>query len=230
MFDFIRKELLWAAWDAGHHREIGGGSYHLKTAQDLGVYKFLRPLSGQRIAEIGGGASRLLKRLSLKNECYNVEKFAGADGGPSDEIITDGVQNVKVFLGDFSPELQDSSFDVVFSVSVVEHVPDDRLSAFFEDGLRILKPGGLWLHAIDIYIEDEPPLPHRERFNAYKAWIKDPRVVPVGNIYEDALKFSATMASNPDQTMYNWGQTAPNLINLRKRAQSTSLLVAARKK
>ena len=229
MFDFIRKPLLWDAWDAGHQKEIGGGGYHLKTAQDLGVYKYLRPLKGQTIAEIGGGASRLLQRMSAQNKCYNIEKFEGADGGPGQEIKIEGVRNIKAFLGEFSPDVPTALFDVVFSISVVEHVPDDALSAFFEDGMRILKPGGVWLHAIDIYVEDGPNRPRDKRFEKYRAWMKHPSIVPLGSIYEGPLKFSTDMASNPDQTMYSWGKIAPSLNTLRQRAQSVSLLVAGRK-
>ncbi len=83
MFDFIRKSLLWDAWDRGIHKEIGAtGTFHLKTIQDLAVYSRLRELNGKTIAEIGGGNSRLLKRLAEKNTCFNVEKFEGAGGGP----------------------------------------------------------------------------------------------------------------------------------------------------
>ena len=81
MFDFVRKSDLWAAWDAGYGKELGGGQYHLKTAQDLSVYKHLRGLSGLKIAEVGGGDSRVLRRIAGTNECFNIEKFEGADGG-----------------------------------------------------------------------------------------------------------------------------------------------------
>lgn len=229
MFDFVRKETLWNAWDEGWHKEIGGGQYHLKTAQDLAVYKFLRSLSGQKIAEIGGGNSRLLKRLSLRNECSNVEKFEGVDGGPESEIIIDRVTNIKAFLGEFSPEIKGDHFDVVFSVSVIEHVPNEEISSFFEDGLRMLKSGGLWLHAIDVYISDEPATQHIARFEAYRNWIKDSRIVPAGAVYTGPLKFSTSMASNPDQTMYNWGKITPSLAKMRQTSQSVSLLIAGRK-
>ncbi len=230
MFDFIRKPLLWSAWDAGHGRELGGGSYHLKTAQDLGVYQHLRDLRGQKIAEVGGGASRILHRIAGANTCYNIEKFEGADGGPAEEIEIDGVENKKVFLGEFSDDLQPDFFDVVFSVSVVEHVPNDMLGLFLDDGIRILKPGGLFLHAIDVYIQDQPNDAHIARFDAYRAWVDDSRLEALDRVYRGSLQFTCDMVTNPDLTMYNWGRLAPQLIELRQRAQSTSLLVAARKK
>ena len=230
MFDFIRKDLLWSAWDAGHGKELGGGHYHLKTAQDLGVYQSLRDLSGQTIAEIGGGDSRILRRISRNNECFNIEKFEGGDGGPAEEIVIPNVKNIKVFLGENSDLLPKEKFDVVFSVSVIEHIPDGQLQSFFDDGLRILKHGGLWLHAIDMYIPNEPNEVQTSRYEKYRKWIDDQRVSPVAEVFRGPLRFSCDMASNPDQTMYNWGTTAPALINLRKRSQSVSILLAGRKK
>lgn len=229
MFDFIRKPILWKAWDDGLGRELGGGHYHLKTAQDLAVYRFLRPMANKEIAEIGGGESRILRKISTTNKCSNIEKFQGADGGPAEEVRIERVRNVKVFVGEFSTELRDEEFDVVFSVSVIEHVPDEMLEGFYEDGLRILKKGGVWIHAIDVYIEDNPNESQIARFESYRKWADDNRVKPLGEVYRGPLKFMCDMASNPDQTLYNWGQVAPKLSPLRQRAQSTSVLVATMK-
>jgi hypothetical protein len=63
-------------------------------------------------------------------------------------------------------------------VSVVEHVPTQGLESFFQDGLRILKRGGLWLHAIDIYITDEPSAYWNSRYEAYRSWLLHPSLKP----------------------------------------------------
>jgi len=230
MFDFIRKPLLWDCLDRGYDKEIGGVEYHLKSVQDLAVYARLREAENLRLAEIGGGASRILKRLAKRNDCVNVDKFEGADGGPSKPVRIRGVRNVEAFLGEGSALLPDGAFDVVFSISVIEHVPDAALDAFVEDGLRILKPGGLWLHAIDMYVEDEPGEQPRRRFERYRQWAEDSRFEPEGEVYRGPLAFSCAMASNPDNVMHQWGRLAPKLTALRKRAQSVSLLTALRKR
>ncbi|MEQ8934397.1 MAG: hypothetical protein RIE56_01230, partial [Amphiplicatus sp.] len=67
------------------------------------------------------------------------------------------------------------------------------------------------------------------RYEAYKAWLTHPQLEPIGPVHEGPLRFSCDMASNPDNVMYNWGKIAPNLIELRQRAQSVSLILAARK-
>jgi hypothetical protein len=143
------------------------------------------------------------------------------------------VRIVPAFMGESSPLLNTGSFDVVFSVSVVEvveHVPTEDLAAFHEDQLRILKPGGMFIHAIDFYLEDEPAAHHLNRFDRYRSWVTSSEsVVPVGQIYRGPCRFTCDLATNPDNVMYAWGRVAPKLIELRQSAQVVSLLVAGRK-
>ncbi|MCE9649664.1 MAG: class I SAM-dependent methyltransferase [Parvibaculum sp.] len=231
MFDFVRKNFLWDAWD--NHLDAAlakHNAFHLKSIQDLAVFAQLKDLTGRNIAEIGGGDSRILRALAKSNSCVNVEKFEGNDGGPATQIRIPGVTNVLAYLGENSSELRDNSFDAVFSVSVIEHVPDNALAAFFTDGLRILKPGGLWLHAIDLYIEDEVPESTQKRVDTYRGWVRDSRVQPKGEIFAGPVHFTCDMATNPDNTMYSWGRISPKLIPLRQRAQSVSIILAATKK
>ena len=121
MFDFIRKEQLWSALDAGCLNEIGKrSSYELKVVQDVVVYSLLRNSRGLTITEIGGGESRLLRQLSEANQCYNIEKFEGAHGGPKNEVTLPNVQNLKAYVGEWDVALKGDFFDVAFSISVVE--------------------------------------------------------------------------------------------------------------
>lgn len=231
MLDFIRKTTLWDAWNTKLDQEIGArGTFHLKSIQDIAIYKQLKDRENQSIAEIGGGNSRILSALSKRNKCANIEKFEGQGNGPTHEINIDGVENIIAFLGQRSGVIPKSAFDVLFSISVVEHVPTEALGSFLEEGLECLKPGGLWLHAIDIYIEEQPSLWIRERLAEYQKWFDHPDLVPLGPIYSGPLKFSTDMATNPDDEMYRWGQYAPSLIELRKIAQSVSILLAGTKR
>ncbi|MEZ5981150.1 MAG: methyltransferase domain-containing protein [Parvularculaceae bacterium] len=231
MFDFIRKPFLWKAFDEELDREIGKTKqFHLKSVQDLAVYDMLKGERGKTIAEIGGGDSRLLAKLSKENRCFNIDKFEGADGGPAKVIRIRGVTNVQTFLGERSPLLNADQFDIVFSISVIEHVPTAALGDFLEDGLRILKSGGLWLHAIDFYLDDAPDAGVAARFEKYRTWLSHPMLEPLGAVYDGPPRFTCDMATNPDNVMHGWGKIAPKLIELRQKAQSVSLLLGARKK
>ncbi len=234
MFDFIRKPLLWNAWEEGLDREIGQiKGFRLKSAQDLAVYAQLRGARRMQIAEIGSGYSRLLPALAKSNDCIAVEKFEGKGTGPTREHEIEGVRRVHAYLGENSPELPSASLDVVFSVSVVEHVAADGmrvLAAFHRDQLRILRPGGRFIHAIDEYLVDEPDQPTRQRFEAYRRWVADsPGVEPVGDVYDGPCRFSCDLVTNPDNVMHRWGQMEPSLDRLRQTAQCVSVLVAGRK-
>lgn len=230
MFDIIRKPFLWQAWDRKLQEEVGQRhTFHLKSIQDLVIYDHLRSLEGKKIAEIGGGNSRILAKLATRNDCYNIEKFEGQGGGPVSVIDLPGVTNIPVFLGEHSGKLEKDFFDVVFSISVIEHVPNKMLADFVREGISILKPGGLWLHAIDIYIEDQPSERMTEKFNIYRDWLALPGLDPVGRILEGPLKFTCDMATNPDNVMYEWGKIVPSLIPLRQKAQSVSILMAAKR-
>lgn len=231
VFDFIRKETLWRALDDGSaHGLEHGRPFQLKTVQDAAVFARLAGCAGLDVAEAGGGDSRVLRALAARNRCVNIEKFDGADGGPDREVKIKGVRNVSAFLGEACAALEPRSFDVVFSISVVEHVPTAALDAFLEDGLRILRPGGLWLHAIDVYLEDEPPPNVLKRVDIYRSWARREGVLePVGPVYDGPTRFSCDMASNPDNVMYEWGKVAPALDARRRRAQCVSVLIASRK-
>jgi hypothetical protein len=229
MFDFVRKPLIWRAWNSGLDEELAeAGSFQLKSMQDLAVYSHLRHATGKHIAEIGAGHSRLLPTLAKTNTCLAVEPFEGKGGGPTKESPIPNVRTVPAYLGEKSPLLAAESFDVVFSISVVEHVGTaEELAAFHEDQLRILKPGGMFIHAIDLYLEDEPAPYSVQRFDAYRSWVTSSETVrPVGEVYGGPCRFTCDLATNPDNVMYAWGRVAPQLIELRQAAQLASLLVA----
>ena len=232
MFDFIRKQPLWEAVDKGYLGELDSKiSYQLKTAQDLMIYTRLRDATGLRIAEIGGGDSRILRRLGQRNTCFNIECFEGRDQGPKGEIRIENVTNINAYIGAFDSAVPEDAFDVMFSVSVVEHVETNKLDSFHRDMLRALRPNGIFLHAIDLYLEDEPNQYVRERFDLYRGWIDGGAgAVPIEAVRDVALRFKPDMASNPDHILHGWGKVVPSLIGLRTQAQNVSLLVGGRKR
>ena len=53
------------------------------------------------------------------------------------------------YMGD-SDSLPSNYFDLVFSISVIEHVPKDQLQLFQQEIYRILVPGGEQFHSYDV--------------------------------------------------------------------------------
>jgi ubiquinone/menaquinone biosynthesis C-methylase UbiE len=124
----------------------------LKVYQDYLTYCFIRrnvPL-GSRILDVGGGDSRILKFFSNDYECWNADKCEGLGNGPI-KFSSPHYRIVYDYVGSFNPELPDNYFDFVFSVSALEHTPDDQdvRVNLLKDINRILKPGCPSLHCFD---------------------------------------------------------------------------------
>ena len=125
----------------------------LKTYQDLLAYAFIRDNvpAGSRLLEVGGGYSRVLGRLAAEYDCWNVDRFEGLGAGPTDEPKAD-YRIVRDYMGTFNRELPDDHFDLVFSISVLEHVSSDSAAeqeAVLRDIQRVTRPGGFNLHLVD---------------------------------------------------------------------------------
>jgi SAM-dependent methyltransferase len=58
-------------------------------------------------------------------------------------------KSVEGFMGEFSDELRTGFFDLVYSVSVLEHAPLEDLDLVYADMYRVLKPDGFMVHSID---------------------------------------------------------------------------------
>lgn len=231
MYHYLTKNEYFTAID---DPEIYGAlknteNFGLKHCQDACVLKKLASLPPGKVAEAGGGVSRTLPSLAAKGwQCWNIEPFEGAGNGPR-KCRQEGINNVGVYLGRFSPELQSNAFDAVYSISVIEHVPDSDMNAFFEDMFRILKPGGRAWHAIDVYLRDEtdPAVEIRNRRVFYAA-LKTGFVPVEEEEFPDAA-FHCAFATNPDLVMRQWNRSVPALAPKRAVSQSVSLLLGLKK-
>lgn len=124
----------------------------LKVYQDYLMYRFIKQniAPGSRILEVGGGDSRILKFFSKDYECWNADKCEGLGNGPI-QFTSPDYRIVYDYVGSFNPELPDHYFDFVFSISALEHTPEDtniRINVL-KDINRILKPGRPSFHCFD---------------------------------------------------------------------------------
>jgi ubiquinone/menaquinone biosynthesis C-methylase UbiE len=131
----------------------------LKRYQDLLAFLFIKQniRKGSRLLEIGGGNSRILKKLSADYECWNVDKLEGVGNGPVSADIH-GVTLVRDYIGNFNSQLPNDYFDFVFSVSVLEHVPKGNPGLFdniVKDINRVAKDGAFSLQLFDIVFKGQ---------------------------------------------------------------------------
>ena len=120
---------------------------------------------GMRVVEIGGGLSGFqFVVASLGCEVLNVDPGMGAHGRgwPVDAAAIDRVNRafgtrVRLHPGFLSDALiADGSCDVVYGISVVEHIPPDEIPGTVREAYRILRPGGHLVLTVDLFLNLRP--------------------------------------------------------------------------
>jgi SAM-dependent methyltransferase len=111
-----------------------------------------------RILEIGGGepiVSGFLNELGY--DVTLVDPYDGFGNGPTDyQRYVELFPHVKIRREYFRPGmagLAPASFDAIFSVSVLEHLPPPALATCFEAIAEFLSPSGLSIHCFDFILQ-----------------------------------------------------------------------------
>lgn len=229
MFDMITKEDYWSYLDK---ELVHSTEQSLKNIQDGFVLDEMRHVSNAKVLEIGGGRSRVLSTIARQsNECWNADDFGGSGNGPTRIPWRKTYRVVPVLLGSFSPELPNDYFDYVFSISVIEHVVGDDLERLFHDACRVLKPGGVMFHAIDLYLYSDHSSTHakaqRRKLESYMGlqqtlplrWVETPAI-------DQNVTFQTHFATNADELLYRWSVKLPEMRPQRAAAQNVSLKAA----
>lgn len=233
MLRYVTKSNYWSILDKGIMDKMPGtGHWHLKDIQDAIAYSYLYDKVGLDIAEIGAGQPRMLGKLAECNRCYAIDEYKGNGNGPKSRPNINNVSFIDVNIGESEGVIADKSYDIIFSVSVVEHVPDKKIHIFFEDCWRILRPGGMMIHLIDVYCEtvEGNNLSLFDRVQHYINSIENSRFDLFGAIEIntiDDLAFKSSFATNPDDMMFRWNKSSPGLIEKRKYSQSCALEMVA---
>ncbi|MBV9657073.1 MAG: methyltransferase domain-containing protein [Verrucomicrobia bacterium] len=109
---------------------------------------------GGRLLEVGGGeplAAALLAQLGY--EVTVVDPYDGSGRGPTEFAefarCYPRVRLVRRIFECGLEELRDERFDAIYSISVLEHVPEPALGQLFAAIAEHLKPGGHSLHCMD---------------------------------------------------------------------------------
>ena len=119
-----------------------------KMLDRMGVYPVKSGVKVLEIGFIGGGYSIFaFERLGF-NSCGVDNQYGGlAKGNPLPRYLS-GLIDSKAgfFSGDITQKtrFEDESFDIIFSVSVLEHIQDYR--GAYKEMYRILKPDGVIIH------------------------------------------------------------------------------------
>ncbi|HUJ25943.1 MAG TPA: class I SAM-dependent methyltransferase [Myxococcales bacterium] len=137
-------------------RPLATANGDLKDAQRPWIFKALmsKVPPGGRVLEIGAGepwVGDLLQRLGY--QVTVVDPYDGSGNGPQEyehfRRQCPKIRFVRAQFTDATRELEPGSFDCIYSISVLEHVPDEALPAVFAGIRKFLKPGSVTLHAVD---------------------------------------------------------------------------------
>ncbi len=134
-----------------------------------------------RLLEIGGGEPIVSGFLSeLGYDVTLVDPYDGFGNGPTDyERYRVQFPQVKIIRDYFRPGLAGAalqSFNAIFSVSVLEHIPPDSLSSCFDAIAEFLSPGGFSIHCFDFILQgngDSHDYQNAQRILAEQARVTD---------------------------------------------------------
>lgn len=107
-----------------------------------------------RVLEIGAGepiVADLLHRLG--HDVWIVDPYDGSGNGPTEfeRFRSDyaGLTFIREQFGERTSGLKPASFDCIYSISVLEHVPAEQLPDVMAGVQRYLRPDGHSIHAVD---------------------------------------------------------------------------------
>jgi hypothetical protein len=111
-----------------------------------------------RLLEIGGGEPIVSGFLAeLGYDVTLVDPYDGFGNGPTDyDRYVERFPQVKIVREYFRPgitALPHASFDAIFSVSVLEHIPPNVLPGSFEAIAQFLSPNGASIHCFDFILQ-----------------------------------------------------------------------------
>ncbi|HEV2734536.1 MAG TPA: class I SAM-dependent methyltransferase [Longimicrobiaceae bacterium] len=123
------------------------------------------PRAGQAVLEIGGGLAGfqfVLSRLGCRVVNVDPGMEASGVGWPCDAASMrrlNGLFGTSVELRNTVLEaagLAAESFDLVFSISVLEHLPEHEIAGAVREAFRVLRPGGRLVMTVDLFLNVRP--------------------------------------------------------------------------
>lgn len=154
---------------ADHIAGLAGASFDMKDLQRCWAIKAVlgNVERGARVLEIGAGeplVAGLLSRLGY--EVVVVDDYMGGGNGPREFKHFQATYPDVRFVRELFPprEAVGEDFGAVISISVLEHVPLERVAGVVEQGHDLVrKRGGCSIHAVDHVLAGWGAEEHREK-------------------------------------------------------------------
>lgn len=176
MFELGTTDHWWEI--AKRYPVLSNSNQTLKPLGYAHMVRLIETFKPQRVLEVGHGAGSYLFRIFKENiELWGLDDTIEGSQVSKDDLelikrANPHVKFVRGLLGKNVKELPDNYFDMVCSVSVIEHIPHENLFDAFAETYRILKPGGIVSHSYDIcYRTNTKPVFEAYENNGFE-WIK----------------------------------------------------------
>jgi hypothetical protein len=123
---------------------------------------------GTALLEIGAGQPLVGALLAeFGYQVTIIDPYDGSGGGPTQfEEYVRAYPNIRIIRNEFRPglpELGNHTFHGIYSVSVLEHIPEPQLGALFEAVSKHLRAGGWSFHSVDCVTQGNNADYHREQ-------------------------------------------------------------------
>jgi glycosyltransferase involved in cell wall biosynthesis len=159
-----------------HLRKIATHNGDLKDAQRPWMLKAIlaHVAPGGRLLEIGAGEPFVADLLSsLGYDVWVVDPYDGFGNGPTEfELFKSRYPKLRFLRQYFSgadDQLPKHGFDCIYSISVLEHVPDDLIPGVFNGIRACLRRDGWTIHAIDHVLRGDGAASHLDKLQVVAA-------------------------------------------------------------
>jgi SAM-dependent methyltransferase len=157
--DHIRRHQ--AVWDGAHILEVGTGWMHWESLVIRSFFEVQATLfdvwDNRQFRAFKAYAARFAQRALAEMDLDPAEQrrvrqvcSVIQDAVSFDEVYAALGFRYVVDAGGTLRQLETESFDFVFSYNVLEHVEASAVPSLVADFARVLKPGGICLHSIDL--------------------------------------------------------------------------------
>ena len=129
------------------------------------AYHAIQPRPGLRVLEVGGALSGLQFVLARSGcQVHNLDPFINYGDGDyqvdpqlrHDQLNRAFKTDVTLHKATLPEATIEGTFDVIFSVSTIEHIPRDALTDTLVATRRLLAPGGRIVLTVDLFLDLKP--------------------------------------------------------------------------